>query len=181
MTDEEIVEKVLSGDIHIFSDIVDKYKDFIFNLICRFTFNYNEAEDISQEIFINIYKNLDKFRGGSKFSTWVYRISYNLCIDWYRKNKNKPPGIALDDITEPVAINALSAEETFIENEKAVELHKAIMKLNKKYIDVLVLFYYQELSYEEIAAVLKLPVKTVETHLYRGRALLKKDFGLMWR
>jgi RNA polymerase sigma-70 factor (ECF subfamily) len=179
MTDEEIVEKVLNGNIHIFSEIVDKYRDYVFSLIYRFTYSSNEAEDISQEIFINIYKNLNKFRGGSKFSTWIYKISYNLCIDWYRKNKNKPPGVSLDDIAEPVDGN-LSPEEKFLEHTKAVELHKSIMKLDKKYVDVLILFYYQELSYEEISAVLDLPVKTVETQLYRGRNLLKKDFGVAW-
>lgn len=180
MTDEEIVKQVLNGNIHIFSEIVDKYKDYVFSLIYRFTYNCSEAEDISQEIFINIYKNLNKFHGGSKLSTWIYRISYNLCIDWYRKNKNKPPGISFDDITEPVDCN-LSPEEKFLEHTKAVELHKSIMKLDKKYIDVLILFYYQELSYEEISAILDLPVKTVETQLYRGRNKLKKDFGVAWR
>ncbi|MDP4094476.1 MAG: sigma-70 family RNA polymerase sigma factor [Bacillota bacterium] len=180
MTDEEIIEQVLGGNIHIFSEIVDRYKDYVFNLIYRFTYNYCEAEDISQEIFINIYKKLDKFHGGSKFSTWIYRISYNLCIDWYRKNKNKPPGVSLEDFTEPFD-KCLSPEETVIDHQKAVELHKSIMKLDKKYIDVLILFYFQEQSYEEISTVLDLPVKTVETRLYRGRNLLRKEFGLVWR
>lgn len=177
ITDEEIINQVINGNIYAFSEIVIRYKDYVFNLVYRFVYNCNEAEDLSQEVFINVYKNIDKFRKGSKISTWIFKISYNLCIDWLRKNKKRNVElVALNEENEP-ADKSCNIEENFIKRQQSLELHGAILQLNKKYRDVLILFYYQDLSYEDIGSILDLSVKTVETHLYRGRKLLKKNLG----
>lgn len=181
ITDEEIIDQVLSGNIHAFSEIVIRYKDYVFNLVYRFVYNCSEAEDISQEVFINVYKNIDKFRRGSRISIWIYKISYNLCIDWLRKNKNRNAELVAMNEENELADKSFNVEESFIKRQQSIELHSAILKLNKKYRDVLILFYYQDLSYEDIGSILDLSVKTVETHLYRGRKLLKKEFGTAWR
>lgn len=178
MTDEYIVQKILDGNTHIFSMIVDKYKDKVFGMVYRFTNDYSEAQDLSQEIFIQVFKNLHKYSEKSKFSTWLYRISYNQSIDWSRKNKKRLKYLFSnsDYINESVDENS-DVEHNYIEKQKQFVLRKAVNNLNEKYRTVLILFHYQSLSYDEIAEILKVSVKTVETRLYRGRNLLKKALG----
>lgn len=181
ISDEEIIDRVLSGNIHAFAEIVQRYKDYVYNLVYRFIYDCSEAEDISQEVFINVYKNIGKYRRGIKLSTWIYKISYNMCIDWLRKNRKRDIElVSIDGENEPTDRN-YSVEDSFIKQQQSEELHKTILKLNCKYRDVLILFYYQGLSYEDIGSILNLSVKTVETQLYRGRNLLKKEFGAAWR
>lgn len=178
MTDEYVVQKILDGNTHIFSVIVDKYKDKIFSMVYRFTNDYNEAQDLSQEVFIQVFKNIHLFNEKSKFSTWIYRVSYNLCIDWSRKNKKRLKQMFSSEeyLKEPVD-ERHDVERNYIEKQRQLVLRKCINNLSEKYRTALILFHYQGLSYEEIAEILKMPVKTVETRLYRGRNLLKKSLG----
>ena len=88
-TNEEIyLEKILKGDVNAYSFIVDKYKNMVFSLAFKMTKSREEAEEISQDTFIKVYKNLSKFKGESKFSTWLYRIAYHTTLDAIKKNKN---------------------------------------------------------------------------------------------
>ena len=175
MTDEYILQKVLDGNTHIFSVIVDRYKDKVFGMVYRFTGDYSEAQDLSQEVFIRLFKNLHLFDKRSEFSTWVYRISYNLCIDWSRKNKKRLKQVfSRDDNSLELTTGEMDVEETCIERQKRITLRNSINNLKEKYRTVLILFHFQGLSYEEIGDILKIPVKTVETRLYRGRNILKK-------
>lgn len=177
MTDEYIIEKVLDGNTHIFSEIVERYKNKVFNMVYRFTNDYNESQDLSQEVFINVFKNLHKFNQKAKFSTWLYRISYNICIDWCRKNKKKKKDLLANDNQNDIADDKLNVEDNYISKQGQIILRNLINSMDEKYRTVLILFHYQGLSYEEIAEVLKLPVKTVETRLYRARRLLKKSLS----
>ncbi len=175
MTDELIIHKVLEGNTHIFSLLVDRYKDKVFGLVYRFTNDFGEAQDVSQEVFMKIFKSLHLFEEKSKFSTWVYKICYNVCIDWTRKNKKRikqlvsEGGDALTRIEDDTNI-----EDSYIERQKSAAIRQAIGALPEKYRTVLILFHYQGLTYEEIGEILGMPVKTVETRLYRGRGHLRK-------
>jgi RNA polymerase sigma-70 factor, ECF subfamily len=174
MTDEAIIEQVLTGNTHIFSELVNRYKNKVFSLVYRFTNDYGDAQDISQEVFINVFRKLYTFSEKASFSTWVYRISYNYCIDWTRKNKKRLRQEPVYDEQIELADTGMNVEESFLEMQKRVHLRKAILQLDEKYRNVLILFHFQELSYEEIGEVMQLPVKTVETRLYRGRQQLRK-------
>jgi RNA polymerase sigma-70 factor, ECF subfamily len=174
MTDEAIIEQVLAGNTHIFSELVNRYKNKVFSLVYRFTNDYGDAQDISQEVFINVFRKLYTFSEKASFSTWVYRISYNYCIDWTRKNKKRLRQEPVYDEQIELADTGMNVEESFLEMQKRVHLRKAILQLDEKYRNVLILFHFQELSYEEIGEVMQLPVKTVETRLYRGRQQLRK-------
>jgi RNA polymerase sigma-70 factor, ECF subfamily len=174
MTDEGIIEQVLAGNTHIFSELVNRYKNKVFSLVYRFTNDYGDAQDISQEVFINVFRKLYTFSEKASFSTWVYRISYNYCIDWTRKNKKRLRQEPVYDEQIELADTGMNVEESFLEMQKRVHLRKAILQLDEKYRNVLILFHFQELSYEEIGEVMQLPVKTVETRLYRGRQQLRK-------
>lgn len=178
MTDEYIVQRVLDGNTHIFSEIVDKYKDKVFSMVYRFTNDYNEAQDLSQEVFIQVFKGLHLYNEKAKFSTWLYRISYNLSVDWSRKNKKRLKQLFFseENLKEPFDEGS-DIEKNFIEKQKQILLRKAVSSLKEKYRTVIILYNYQNFSYEEIAEIIKMPVKTVETRIYRARKLLRKSIG----
>ncbi len=177
MTDEAIIELVLNGNTHIFSGLVDKYRDNVYGMAFRFTNNSSDAQDLSQEIFIKAFKNLHRFNGRSKFSTWLYRLSYNLCIDWTRSNKHRPAAVDLSEYDNELAESRAGPEESLMVKQRRQALRQAIYGLKDKYRNILILFYFQGLSYEEIAGIMEIPVKTVETQLYRARKQLKKSFS----
>lgn len=176
MTDELIVNLVLKGNIQLFSEIVNRYKEKVFSLSYRFTEDTGEAQDLSQEVFISVYKKLHTYKENSKFSTWLYRINYNLCIDWLRKNKRRKKEI-LEEYEFKSGEQGCDMETSFIERQKR-ELVRAIIKeMDTKYKTVLILFHFEGLSYEDIGDILKIPMKTVETRLYRARGVLKKELA----
>lgn len=164
----------------MFSKLVDSYKNRIFSLSYKFTNDYNEAQDLSQEIFIKIFNNLSKFRFESSPSTWIYKIATNICIDYKRKNKIQTLNFE-EDFTGNVrgdidtSNNGSSPEEIVISDEKHREVHKIVYSLPDIYKTVIVMYHFNELSYKEISKILDISEKTVETRLYRARRLLKKE------
>jgi RNA polymerase sigma-70 factor, ECF subfamily len=173
MTDEAIIGLVLNGNTHIFSELVDKYRDSVFGMAFRFAGSHSDAQDISQEVFIKIYKNLHRFNAKSKFSTWVYRLSYNACIDWTRSKKTMLNTIDIAETDEDFADSRAGPEDSYIVKQRRVALREAIYALKEKYRNILILFYFQGLAYDEIGEILDIPVKTVETQLYRARKQIK--------
>lgn len=180
IADEATIELVLNGNTHAFSEIVDKYRDSVFGMALRFTGNHNDAQDVSQEIFIKVYGNLHRFNRKSKFSTWLYRVSYNLCIDWTRKHRKDRLSTNFDNGGSEIADSRAGPEDSYLQAQQRMELRKAINSLKDKYRNILILFYFQSFSYETIGEILEIPVKTVETQLYRARKQLrmKLDGGL---
>ena len=174
MTDEAIIELVLAGNTHMFSHLVDRYRDKIYGMALGFTGNNSDAQDISQEIFIKVFKNLYRFSNKSKFSTWLYRVSYNVSIDWTRSNSKHTGNMDLTGYENELADSRAGPEESLLEKQERLTLKKAIYDLKEKYRNILILFYFQGLSYEETAEILQIPVKTVETQLYRARKKLKE-------
>jgi RNA polymerase sigma-70 factor (ECF subfamily) len=142
--------------------------------------NKEEAEDLLQEIFIKVYQNLNGFDTNLKFSTWVYRIAHNEIISHYRKNKRDRFTVELDADDKEVRslavflTDTLNIESQFLNIEKANAVRKALGKLSQKYQDILVLYYFEDLSYSEISDILRKPPGTVATLLNRARAKFKK-------
>ncbi len=175
LADQEMIQKIIAGETHMFSIFVDRYKDKVFNLVYRFTGDYSETEDICQEIFITVYKKLPSFKADARVSTWLYKVASNKCIDWYRSKKRKTfftffGGTGqIDD----VKADTPAPQEIYILNEEQKTLQNAVNKLDEKYRIVVVMFYYQHLSYRDIAEILELSVRTVETRLYRAKKILK--------
>jgi RNA polymerase sigma factor (sigma-70 family) len=158
----------------LFAELVQRYQDPVYGLTLRFVRSARDAEDLAQEAFLRAYRGLDGFKGDARFSTWLYRIAWNLCADWLRRNRR--PGraaLAIDDAAG-VADTRLGLEEGLLAAEERREVRRALDRLDEKYRSVLLLLYYQKLNYDQIAAVLDVPVKTVETRLYRARKLLKE-------
>ena len=178
---KERINQVLKGDHNAFGEIVEIYKDKVFQICFRMLGNRQEAEDLAQEAFVRAYVNIRSFNIQMKFSTWLYRIATNLCIDRLRKKK---PDYYLDaEVTGTEGLNMYSqiaSDMAKPEDEvESLELQETIqveiMKLPEKYRSVIVLKYIEELSLKEISEILDLPVGTVKTRIHRGREALRKQ------
>ncbi len=174
ITDEELVRRILLGEDHLFEKILVSYRDRVAALIFSLTGSQSDLEDIAQETFIAIYKNLASFQGRSSLGTWIYRITVNKCRDWQRRNYLRHP-VELLGIT---GFNRASPRDGPNLEEQEV-IRNAIGRLPEKYRLVIVLYYFHDLSCPEIADVLGLPKKTIETRLARGRNRIEKilDWG----
>jgi len=172
--DQTLIEDVRKGNTRRFGVLVDRHKDRALTLALRLVGDRGEAEELVQDAFLRVYKNLAQFRGDARFSTWFYRILYNLCMT--RITRRRPGPEPLDGIDErriEVDAGDVQGLERLEEQELHAMLADAIRKLPERYRTVVTLFYVQEMDQEEISHVLELPVGTVKTHLYRARALLK--------
>lgn len=182
---EEIVKKrikqVIRGDQDAFGEIVEIYKNSVYQLCYRMLGNRHEAEDMAQEAFLRAYVNINSFNQSLKFSTWLFRIATNLCIDRIRKKK---PDHYLDAEvagTEGLTMYSQIASDTPLpETEvESLELHEAvqkeILKLPEKYRSAIILKYIEELSLNEISEILDLPLGTVKTRIHRGREALRQQ------
>ena len=98
--DQVYINRILDGDTNAFTVLVDRYKDLVYTLAMRMMKNREEAEEVAQDAFIKTYKSLDKFKGESKFSTWIYRVAYNTCLDRLKKNKRTQNTVTIDEYTE---------------------------------------------------------------------------------
>ncbi|SFB24010.1 MULTISPECIES: RNA polymerase sigma factor SigW [unclassified Bacillus (in: firmicutes)] len=175
------IMEVKKGDQNAFSEIVEIYKDKVFQLCYRMLGNRHEAEDIAQEAFIRAYVNINSFNMNLKFSTWLYRIATNLCIDRIRKKK---PDYFLDaevSGTDGLTMYSQIPSDTPLP-EKELEslelqdtIQKEILKLPEKYRSAIVLKYVEELSLNEISEILDLPLGTVKTRIHRGREALRQQ------
>lgn len=175
-----LVKLARKGEQTAFSELVELYKDKIFHLAYRMLSNRHEAEDIVQETFLRVYKNFDRYDDKQKFSTWIYRIATNLCIDRLRKRK---PNYYLDaGMNDQEGMDGYSLipgddrtpETEYLLSETQQTIHKAIEGLPAKYKSVIILRYLQEMSLQEISDVLEMPVTTVKTRVHRGREFLRK-------
>lgn len=173
------IKQVLKGDQSAYGEIVEIYKDKVFQLCYRILGNRHEAEDMAQEAFIRAYVNISSFNIDLKFSTWLYRIATNLCIDRIRKKK---PDYYLDaevSGTDGLTMYSQIASDTTLPEDEieSLELQETIQreitKLPEKYRSVIVLKYIEELSLNEISEILDIPLGTVKTRIHRGREALR--------
>ncbi len=178
MTDEEIIKKIQKGEVEIYSQLVDRYKDGIFGLIYKYTNDYNETQDIAQEVFIKVYKQLNNFRFQSKLSTWIYRIATNSCIDWGRRKKKDANIMPLDEVT--MTDSSIDLESSFVFEEQRKRVRSIVNKMPDKYKLLVVMYHFHNLKYKDISEILAMPEKTVETRLYRARALIKKEVEITY-
>lgn len=170
MQDEELIQTILQGHGENYALMVERYQAQIYRTAYYYTQNVEDARDLTQEIFIKAYNNLTKFKLTSAFSTWLYRIAVNHCLDWNRKKKIHFEETAyLDNLSSPES----SPEELFLQQEKAAEIQKAVRCLPELYRTILILYYFENFTPQQIADILAISKRTVETRLYRGRIMLR--------
>ncbi len=171
--DELLVYRARDGDLKAYEILIQRYQDKVYNLAARMINNREDARDLAQETFIQIYKSLPHFRGDCSFGTWLYRVASNKCLDFLRRKRPEQVCHPFEK-DELIADSRAGPEEQLIKEEEAYMVRKALASLPRNYRIVLVLHHYQLLSYKEIAKILDLPVKTVATRLYRARLILKE-------
>lgn len=159
-----------------FDNIVDTFAGNIFNHAFRMLGSREDAEEATQDVFIKIHRGLNGFRGEAKVSTWIWKITANVCISYLNKRKRNNVYVPLEDEKTIVVDSAdmQSPEEHFIYDENRTGIIALISKLDPVVASVITLFYIDEKSYKEISNILELPMGTVATHLHRGRENLKQ-------
>jgi len=173
-TDQEasIINQIIGGDTQAFSVLVDGYKDLVFTLAIRMLKNREEAEEVSQDTFIKIYKALPKFKGESKLSTWIYKVAYNTCLDRIKKNNRRYDEVAIDSFTENQIKTLDNALDALEEKEQQQTIQDCLQQLKSKDSFLLTLFYFEELSLEEISKVVNMEANTVKVNIHRARKRL---------
>jgi len=183
--DRIFVERILDGDEYAFERLIRNYQRLVSHIVFRMVNNQTDREDICQDVFVKVYKNLKGFRFDSKLSTWIGRITYNGCINYLEKKK-----IPLyDDITDETKDFEQNPSyepgpDKILEKKDISEMLKEeIEKLPTTYRAVITLYHLDEMSYNEISDIMKLPEGTVKSYLFRARKMLKDrlqpkcDFG----
>ena len=178
--DVALIDEALSGDQAAFEKLMNKYYQHIFNLIYKMIFRKEDVEDLTQEAFIKAFNSLENFDRQFAFSTWLYKIATNNCIDYLRKKKLSTFSIDKEIASEDSDFKFEIPDTEYVPDNKIIEeqrkkiIDEAIENLPEKYKKVIVLRHKKEMEYEEIAEKLELPLGTVKAHIFRGRELLNK-------
>ncbi|WP_088072830.1 RNA polymerase sigma factor [Gottfriedia luciferensis] len=172
-SDEQLVKNILNGNKQQFKELILRYQSKVFAVALKVSTNQKDAEDISQEVFLQLYRSLENFSGESTFATWIYRITMNKAIDFKRKQVRLQEHETGELNATIPGKNILSPEEALLKNIDKELIHSYLIELPPAYSDVLKLYYFEELTYGEIALKLNVAVKTVESRLYRAKRLLK--------
>lgn len=172
LSDYEIIKICINGDKEIFSELVSRYKNLVYSIILKMTADGEEANDLAQEVFIKIYKNLDKYFPDYKFSTWIIRITTNHVIDYRRKKKQET--VPFEEVDYEISSGS-SPEEIYIKKEQKEMLEELVGSLPEMYKIPIVLYHRQGLSYQEIADVINEPLSKVKNRIFRGRKMLKES------
>ncbi|MEO7274895.1 MAG: sigma-70 family RNA polymerase sigma factor [Vicinamibacterales bacterium] len=178
-TDEELVARSRGGDLDSFNQLVVRWERPIYALAYRVIGREEEARDVAQETFLRAYRALGGFKGEAKFSSWLYRITLNLCRDWIRRERRTPVSQAPEGIdiielageTEP----SESIEDLVSRRELGRAVAKAMALLPEEQRTAIILKEYHGLTFQEIADMLECPLSTVKTRLYQGLTVLRKQ------
>ena len=175
-----IIARALQGDENAYAEIMQRYRNQLFHLMYKMVHNREESEDLVQEAFMKAFNALASFNEEFAFSTWLYKIAVNNCIDYLRKKRlqtysyDKPVESKDGELRREYPDLDYMPDKTLLATEKTGIINKAIEELPEKYKTSIVLRHQEELSYEEIATILKLPLGTVKARIFRAREMLKR-------
>ncbi|MFH0842318.1 MAG: sigma-70 family RNA polymerase sigma factor [Bacteroidota bacterium] len=180
-SDLVLVAEAKKGNEKAFASLMNRYRDSIYFLLLKMVNNPSDAEDLTIEAFGKAFRSIDSYEPRFAFSTWLFMIATNNCIDFVRKKQSSPvpfdqntPG--MDNITSNIQSDLPDPEEALINDQKIATLRKIVNQLKSPYREMIELRYYKEYSYEEIASELNLPIGTVKAQLYRAKTLLYNIF-----
>ena len=180
LTDGELIEKAIRGREDGFEELVRRYQRPITGYVYRMLNNYDASLDVTQEVFIKVYNSLEKYSSEYKFSTWLYRIAHNAAIDWMRRNSVSQQSLEAEnaDGTYQLQIESPqpSPEQERERSEWRTEIESVVKRLPTVYRELILLRHAQDLSYDEIAEVLNLPLGTVKNRLFRAREMMREIF-----
>lgn len=177
-----LVEQAKLGNEKAFSSLLNRYRDSIYFMILKMVNNPSDAEDLTIEAFGKAFRFIDSFTPEFAFSTWLFRIATNNCIDFIRKKQLSPSPIDqiqedIDNMTVNIQSDLPDPEERLINDQKIAVLREIVSQLKPRYRRLIELRYFKEYSYEEIAKEMKLPIGTVKAQLFRAKSLLFNIFA----
>jgi RNA polymerase sigma-70 factor (ECF subfamily) len=172
-----------NGDQEAFAQLVQRYQRLIFNLVYRMLQQYEETTEITQETFLAAWQGLPSFRGDARFSTWLYRIAYNCSLKQLElRKRDRALQIALEAEKTLENTNAEQRQNAELDaRDRQILVQEHLSHLPTKYRIVLILRHLQDMTYEEMAEILTMPIGTIKTHLFRARNLLKERLQSLHR
>ena len=183
-TDEELSILLMASDQSAMAVLIDRYQKPLSRYLRRIgVFREEDVQDLLQDIFIKIYKNINSFNKDLSFSSWVYRISHNEAISFFRRNKSRPEGNMIEDSEDMLFVIEDESVDLIGEIDQTINagfLKKAILELDQKYRDVLVLRYFEDRDYENISDILQIPKGSVATLIHRAKDKLKEKLKHLW-
>ncbi|HEY1406211.1 MAG TPA: sigma-70 family RNA polymerase sigma factor [Spirochaetota bacterium] len=177
-TDDELTARIIKGDADAFSEIVGRYKDRVYGMAFRVLGDPDEADECAQDIFVRIYNTLPSFRAESALSTWIYRVAYNLSLDYARKRKRKKKREAFsadDGDCDPSFSDPRSNPESIaLRNEELRQIQSALLKIDDDQRELIILCDIEGKDYDEIRAITGLAMGTIKSRISRGRVKLRE-------
>jgi RNA polymerase sigma-70 factor, ECF subfamily len=167
--DRQAVAACQQGEREAFDRLVERYQRDVYRLCYRYVNNHQDANDMAQEVFIKAYRAIGRFRGDSSFSTWLYRIAVNTCLNFRAARR-----IPQDELSDQIADRGASAAERLHDAERSARVRHAVARLPEKQRATLILKIYQDLTHDEVAGILGSTVGTVKANLFHALANLKK-------
>lgn len=174
--EKDLVLQVLNGELNAFRLLISRYEKLVIHMVGRIILRKEEREDICQEVFLKVYKNLSKFKFESRLSTWIAKIAYSTAINYADKLSNRPHS-ELSGL-EKRQTSHLNPEALLTKKETYIFLHDEIRKLPLQYRTILTMYHINEFSYQEIEEITKIPAGTIKSHLFRARKLLKEKLEI---
>lgn len=169
--DQKHITKIINGNTKAFEVLVNQYKNMVYSIALKMMQNKEEAEEVAQDSFIKVFKSISKFKGDAKFSTWLYRITYNTCLDRIKKNKKFENNYPIDSVVN-IQIDDDNAFDQLVQEDQQKLINKRMSLLKKEEQLILTLYYYEELSLQEISEVLNKNYNQVRVNLHRSRKKL---------
>ncbi|GAA4759816.1 MULTISPECIES: RNA polymerase sigma factor [Flavobacterium] len=170
--DQHYINLVLNGNTNSFATLVDRYKDMVYTLAVKMLNNKEEAEEIAQDTFIKVFNSLSKFKGESKFSTWVYKVTYNTCLDALKKKKKINNVSYIEDFSEHQTKALEGILDSIDEKERNQAIQQCLEELPSDEAFLVTLYYFDDQSVEEIAKVMNISTDNVKVKLFRTRKKL---------
>jgi RNA polymerase sigma-70 factor, ECF subfamily len=179
-TDEELVARSIAGDTESFNQLILRWERPIYALAYRQIGREDDARDIVQDAFLRAFRALPGFKGEAKFSSWLYRITLNLCRDFMRRARrapfvSTPEGVEISDLTPSEALQAESVEDVVTRKDLSRHVARAMGTLPEEQRSAIVLKEYHGLTFQEIAELQGVPLSTVKTRLYQGLTVLRRE------
>ena len=174
--DQYFIEQLQAGNTAVFADLVDTYKNLVFSLALRMLKQTEEAEEVSQDTCIKVFKGIDKFKSDSKLSTWIYRITYNSCLDRLKSKRREFMTVEIDEHNANKIGDVGNAFEVLAQKEREEAIRECLAKLPPDDAALLTLFYFEEKKLQEIEKITDLSVNTIKVRLFRAR---KRLAGIM--
>ncbi len=172
VNEKEVIQKIINGEPELFSEIISKYQQNVFHLCYKITGSRSESEESTQEVFVQLYESLPKFRFEAQLSTFIYRLTINVLSKKHRKNKKL---VFVPEYFDNLNTMGTNAEHTMIQEERKNNLHSAIEKLPENQKIALVLHNFEDMSYKEIGETMNLSLSAVESLIHRAKCNLKKQ------